>query len=128
MRIRAGLLVVALTLPFLVCGQNRYQINGTIPPLQDGAKVFLIYEIEGKSVVDSTFSRGGNFSFSGTVDYPVSSSLYLNKNPYVNRPARNEQMDFFRFYLEPVTMEMRASDSLKNIVISGSQINLDQDA
>jgi peroxiredoxin len=129
MRIRAGLLlVVFFTLPFLVFGQNRYQINGTIPPLQDGAKVFLIYEIDGKSFVDSTFSRGGNFSFSGTVDYPVSSSLYLNKNPYVNRPSRNEQMDFFRFYLEPVTMEMRASDSLKNIAISGSQINLDQDA
>jgi hypothetical protein len=129
MKIWAGLLLIAVfILPFLVCGQNRYQINGEIPQLKDGSKVFLIYEIEGKSVVDSTFSRGGNFSFFGMVDYPVSSSLYLNKNPYVNRPTRNEQMDFFRFYLEPVTMQMQASDSLKNITISGSQINLDQDA
>ncbi len=129
MKIWTGLLLIAVfILPFLACGQNPYQINGVIPQLKDGSKVFLIYEIEGKSVVDSTFSRGGNFSFSGTVDYPVSSSLYLDKNPYVNRPSRNEQMDFFRFYLEPVTMQMQASDSLKNITISGSQINLDQDA
>lgn len=120
-------LLLVFTLPFFVRGQNAYHINGAILQLKDGAKIFLIYEIEGRSVVDSTVSQNGNFSFSGEVDYPISSSLYLNKNPYVNRPARNEQMDFFRFYLEPGSLVMRAKDSLKNIAISGSQVNIDQE-
>ena len=107
-----SLLLLVFILPFFVCGQKGYRINGEISQLKDGAKIFLIYEIEGRSVVDSAFSQNGNFSFSGEVDYPISSSLYLNKNPFVNRPARNEHMDFFRFYLEPGKLVMRATDSL----------------
>ena len=122
-----SLLLLVFILPFFVRGQKGYRINGEISQLKDGAKIFLIYEIEGRSVVDSAFSQNGNFSFSGEVDYPISSSLYLNKNPFVNRPARNEQMDFFRFYLEPGKLVMRAKDSLKNIAISGSQVNVDQE-
>ncbi|MDM1295825.1 AhpC/TSA family protein [Sphingobacterium sp. N143] len=114
--------------PFFVAAQQPYKIKGTVDQLKDGSKIFLIYEIEGKSVVDSTVSQDGNFLFSGRLAYPVSASLYLHKNPYVEKPAPEERMDYIRFYLEPVAMEMRAKDSLYNSVISGSPINADQDS
>ncbi|WP_282636079.1 TlpA disulfide reductase family protein [Sphingobacterium thalpophilum] len=114
-------------IPVVACAQRSYTIRGEVNKLKNGSKIFLIYEIDGNSVVDSTVSAGGQFSFSGRIGYPVSSTLYLHKNPYVEKLAPKEQMDYFRFYLEPVVMHMRAADSLKNIVITGSQVNADQD-
>ena len=121
-------LLFIFVVPFFVAAQQPYKIKGTVDQLKDGSKIFLIYEIEGKSVVDSTVSQGGNFLFSGRLAYSVSASLYLHKNPYVEKPAPEERMDYIRFYLEPVAMEMRAKDSLYNSVISGSPINADQDS
>lgn len=114
---------IAFLLPLIAAAQSRYTINGNVGQLKDGSKVFLVYQVDGKQIADSTVARNGQFSFTGDLTYPVFSTLYLHKNPYVSRLERGEQMDFFRFYLAPEKMGMTARDSLKNIVITGSEVD-----
>ena len=103
--------------------QHPFTLKGRVSNLKNGDKVFLTYNVEGKDQYDSAIVSNGQFTFNGNLPFPVSASLYLHKNPYVNKPARGEKMDFFRFYLAAEQMQLIAEDSLKNITIKGSVIN-----
>ena len=77
--------------------------------------------------MDSTETKAGHFTFKGKLSYPVYSALYLYKNPYVTKLQPGEKLDYFRFYLEAAEINMSAKDSLKNIVLSGSKLNLENE-
>jgi len=109
--------------PILLSAQHEYSIKGKVPGLKDGDKLYLVYPVADRQIADSTLVKGGDFSFSGKLDYPVYGAIYLHKNPYVNRPARGENMDYFRLYIEPAKINVQATDSLKNLKITGSPIN-----
>src|SRR5690606_23273125 len=112
-----------LLFPILTFAQTHYFITGKVDQLKDGSKLFLVYNSDGVSFVDSTETKGGHFSFRGQLAYPIYSALYLHKNPYVNKLQPGEKLDYFRFYLEAAQIEMNAKDSLKNIVLNGSKLN-----
>lgn len=120
---RTIVFIIALLLPLITFSHEVYQIQGKIEGLKDGSKIFLVYNVNGDQFNDSTLVSGGNFTLHGKIKYPVLAILYLNKNPYLNRPEPGEKIDAFRFYLEPGSMKMRAADALQNIVISGSPLN-----
>lgn len=103
--------------------QHPFTLKGRVSNLNNGDKIFLTYNVEGKDQYDSAIVSNGRFTFNGNLQFPVSASLYLHKNPYVNKPARGEKMDYFRFYLAAEQMQLLAEDSLKNITIKGSAIN-----
>lgn len=113
----------ACLLPLFAAGQGPYSINGNVSQLKDGNKIFLTYQVEGKLFADSTVVRNGQFNFTGDLTFPVFSTLYLHKNPYIHRPEKGEKMDFFRFYLASEKIVMAARDSLKNILITGSEVD-----
>ncbi|RXK85683.1 TlpA disulfide reductase family protein [Filimonas effusa] len=118
------LLVLALSLcPLLTSAQQSFSVRGKIDQLKDGNKVFLIYQVDDKQIVDSAIVRQSNFEFKGTLQYPVRSVLCLHKNPYLAKPGKSEKYDFFKFYLEPAAIELTAVDSLKHIRIAGSPVN-----
>ncbi|WP_420154683.1 redoxin domain-containing protein [Siphonobacter sp.] len=109
--------------PCLLNAQSTFRLNGKVDALKNGDTVFLIYEKGNQQIVDSTRVQDGRFTFQGTVKYPVLSALYLHKNPYQTKLAAGEKMDYLRFYLEPVTMQLQAKDSLKHIRIQDSPSN-----
>lgn len=109
--------------PILTFAQDQYLITGKADQLRDGSKLFLVYNSEGLSFADSTEVKGGHFIFRGRLKYPVSSTLYLHKNPYVTKSQPGEKMDYLHFYLEPVEMGIYAKDSIKNSVLTGSKLN-----
>ena len=123
MRTSLRCLSMFLLFPILTFAQTHYFITGKVDQLKDGSKLFLVYNSDGVSFVDSTETKGGNFSFRGQLAYPVYSALYLHKNPYVNKLQPGEKLDYLRFYLEAAQIEMNAKDSLKNIVLNGSKLN-----
>lgn len=108
---------------FFAAAQDNFSISGKVDSLKNGYKIYLVYQVEDQQVVDSTVVIDGSFTFAGKLNYPVFSNLYLHKNPYVNRPAKGEVMDYLGFYLEPAQIQMRAADSLKKIVIRNSPAN-----
>jgi len=110
-------------LPFNVFSQDRYELDGKVDSLKEGDKIYLVYQVEDQQIADSAKVENGHFVLSGTLAYPVYAALYLHKNPYVQKLAAGEKMDFSRLYLEPGRIVVEAPDSLKNIVIKGSPIN-----
>ncbi|CAM4413835.1 Peroxiredoxin [Pedobacter westerhofensis] len=113
-------ILLMLVIPFLSKSQDSFKIVGDISGLGSGKLIYLIYDSGDKQITDSTIIQEGRFSFKGSIDFPVYASLFLNKNPYVARPSKSEVTDSFKFYLENSPMDMLATDSLKNIVITGS--------
>ncbi|WP_406824928.1 redoxin domain-containing protein [Pedobacter sp. KACC 23697] len=119
------LLSAMALLPFAALAQKPFTVNGDIKGLKTGDKVYLIYQGDGKNVTDSATVTNGAFAFKGTLMNPVQGSLFLNKNPYVNRPAQGEKLDGLSLYVEPGNIKLAAADSLKNATITGSAVNDD---
>ena len=112
-------------LPLAAMAQKPFALNGDVKGLKTGDKVYLIYQGEGNNITDSAIVKNGVFAFKGTVANPAQGSLYLNKNPFVNRPAQGEKLDGLPIYLEPGNIKLTAADSLKNANITGSPVNDD---
>lgn len=119
------LLSAMALLPLAALAQKPFTVNGNIKGLKTGDKVYLIYQGDGKNVTDSTTVANGVFAFKGTVTDPAQGGLYLNKNPFVKRPAQGEILDALSLYLEPGAIKITANDSLKNATITGSVVNDD---
>lgn len=116
-------LLLLLIFPYAVLAQSPYTIQGKVDNVSNGAKIYLIYNRDAVSVTDSALVQSGNFTFSGEIKYPVLASLYLHKNPYVEKIEKGEVIDNYRFYLDASAMHMSSTDSLRHITISGSAIN-----
>ncbi|MGQ7853773.1 redoxin domain-containing protein [Pedobacter sp. WC2501] len=119
------LLSAMALLPLAALAQKPFTVNGDIKGLKTGDKVYLIYQTEGKSITDSAIVANGAFAFKGTLASPAQGSLFLNKNPYVNRPAQGEKLDGLSLYVEPGNIKLSAADSLKKATITGSPVNDD---
>jgi len=115
--------LIISSIPLFAVAQSGYTVQGKVNQLRNNDKVFLIYQIGDLHIADSTTVRDGRFSFHGKLEYPVLAGLYLHKDPYKNKLQAGEKMDYLRFYLAPEQQVMSAPDSLKNVVISGSEIN-----
>lgn len=112
-------------LPLAALAQKPFTVNGNIKGLKTGDKVYLVYRANDKSVTDSATVANGAFAFKGTLTDPAAGNLFLNKNPYVNRPAKDEVLDYVSLFLEPATIKITGTDSIKTATISGSVINDD---
>lgn len=117
------IILTAFLIPLFSTAQSDFSIQGKVGQLKTGDKVFLIYQVGDRQIADSTMVQNGGFRFDGKLGYPVMAGLYLHKDPYKNRLQAGEKMDYLRFYLAPEPQAMSAADSLKNIVITGSEIN-----
>lgn len=119
------LLSAMALLPLAALAQKPFTVNGDIKGLKTGDKVYLIYQGDGKNITDSATVTNGTFAFKGTLLNPAQGSLFLNKNPYVNRPAQGEKLDALSLYVEPGNIKLAAADSLKKATITGSPVNDD---
>ncbi|SEW51774.1 TlpA disulfide reductase family protein [Chitinophaga arvensicola] len=120
---RISLLVACLLLSHGLLAQDKFELTGKVDALKNGDRIYLVYQVEDKQITDSARVEKGRFIFKHQLAYPVYAALYLNKNPYINKLAPHETVDYARLYLEPAHIKVSASDSLKNIRISGSPIN-----
>ena len=117
------LFTAAALLPLAVFAQKPFSLSGNIKGLKTGDKVYLVYKANGTDVTDSALVKDGAFAFKGTVTDPARANLFLNKNPFVSRPLPGEILDMTGIYIEPATIRLSGTDSLKKAVISGSVIN-----
>ena len=121
---RVSFLVFTCLFPLFTFAQTSYEIQANIDSLKNGDQIYLIYPSGPLQITDSTIVQNGQFNFKGIVQYPTLASLYLNRNPYVTKQRNGEVIDYVRFYLEPSKINMKAVDSLKNIVTTGSKSNI----
>jgi peroxiredoxin len=125
LKICALLCYAISSIPLLVQGQSTtYNVNGEIGSLKEGDTLYLIYQVGDKQITDSAIVKASKFRFQGVLENPVFAAIYLNRNPYVKRLQPGEIMDSMGFYLEPSTIQVKAIDSLKHAIVSGSKTDL----
>ena len=113
-------LYLLLFLPFGVVAQSGdFKIKGKVGKLNEPAKVFLRYSVDGNAVSDSVILENGKFSFKGNLDGPVKATLMLN------HLGTGRASDYLSLFLEKGKMKINSSDSIKNASIKGSGINDD---
>ncbi|SER13242.1 TlpA disulfide reductase family protein [Pedobacter rhizosphaerae] len=119
------LLSALAILPLAALAQKPFALTGDVKGLKTGDKIYLVYQNDGQTITDSTLVTNGAFAFKGNLVSPVQANLFLNKNPYVKRPAQGEKLDALSFYVEPGALKVTAADSLKNAGVTGSPVNED---
>lgn len=92
---------------------SSYTISGKLLKPKSG-KIYLTIYKGVDAVKDSTEIKNGIFHFNGFISSPEYAALTL--------PGKRD--NYFTFYVEPANISLTAKDdSLKNLVISGSVIN-----
>lgn len=120
-------LILSLLFPKISNAQQNYVVDGNVKGLKDGDKIYLVYPSGDQQITDSTLVKSGSFSFVGSLEFPAISRLFLNKNPYVNKLAKGENLDYLMFYLAPEKIKLTSSDSLKKSIITNSLENMAYD-
>jgi len=113
-------------MPFCALAQQHYTIAGTVKNVKSPAITYLYYQEDGKMHKDSAVVVDGIFKMQGTVGVPLKAFVLLaqgGKN--INYAPNPDQVGI---YLENGTINVEAADSLVNAKISGTPLNMDQQA
>lgn len=112
-------LLAGALLPFTLFAQQPFTVKGDVKGLLPGDKIFLSYNADGKSVLDSAIAEKGVFVFNGKIKDPARSALYKKS------ATKGTRSDVLSFYIEPANIKVTAVDSLKHATVSGSLVNGD---
>jgi peroxiredoxin len=119
------IIIALIILPFMGWAQNvEFVVKLKDETAPVSTKALLLYEINGKSIVDSARIVNGIFTFHGIIpSYPVMARLWGHNAPvgYQN----GHLPDQLSFYLEKGTINIHTKDSLKYAAVTGTKVNLD---
>ncbi|MCD0490200.1 AhpC/TSA family protein [Pedobacter sp. MC2016-14] len=113
--------------PLLGCAQSSdFNLMGKVNPLNVPTKAYLVYRLEGKQVIDSAVVTNGAFQFKGVSEGPLQAQLLLD-HAGKGISTLGRTADVKALYLEPGTVTLTATDSVKKAKITGSKINAEFD-
>jgi len=119
------LILMALAiLPLMVSAQSAdYVIKFKDDATPASTVVRIFYDVNGKQISDSARMINGAFTFKGTTPYPVTARLWAHNNPvgYTNGHLPDQLM----FYIDKGEINIKAKDSIKYAVVTGSQPTID---
>lgn len=115
--------VLALLPATLFAQTEGFVLKGKVGSLNAPAKAYLREIKNGKMVTDSTVLRNGYFEFRGPITDPIEAGLIISHD---GSDLRNiKQQDGLEVYLEKNIIEINTPDSIKYVIIKGSQVNAD---
>jgi len=114
------IVIIVLTfLPVLVFATGKFIVQGTIGTYNAPAKVYLQFDVDGRTITDSVKLKNGAFKFSGSVgDVPI--SAYLVFNAKGNGVIYN---DYRAIYIEQGIINVTTSDFFANATVDGPKTN-----
>ncbi|NIG57167.1 TlpA disulfide reductase family protein [Chitinophaga sp. Cy-1792] len=101
-----------------------YTIQGTVSNLNTPAKVFLRMRKAGEYQMDSTVTKDGKFTFTGSLEEPTLVSLML-LNPKDAGKSVSMRKDMLAVYLDKGTTVITTADSISKATVTGSPANDD---
>ena len=117
-------MAACLLSPSLLWAQGgSYTVNGNLAGVKAPAKAYLGYMADGKPKMDSTVIQNGSFVFKGTVDAAVMATVFVDK--LGTGFSRMRPIPTKGIYLEPGSITLTSPDSLENVVVSGTPLNVD---
>ncbi|SHM10369.1 Peroxiredoxin [Chitinophaga jiangningensis] len=120
----------ALLMPALLFAQDKktvtakpFTIQGTVSDQKTPAKVFLRMRKSGETFIDSTLTKDGKFTFTGTLEEPTMASLMLS--PEDAGKSVSMRRDMLAIFLESSTVTITTTDSISKATVTGSKANDD---
>ncbi|SJZ63513.1 TlpA disulfide reductase family protein [Sediminibacterium ginsengisoli] len=118
-------------LPLMALAQ-KFTLHIHIKAADEKTTVFLIWQTEGKLMLDSAKSKKGLFVLSGTVDKPLEATLFTDyKNSGSKQLMKNAKngaaVDALQFYIHPGKIGIKTDSLIRNAGFSGSVINSDNE-
>lgn len=111
-------------LPSVLWAQSgSYTVQGQLDGVKAPAKAYLRYGAGTALKLDSTTIQNGKFAFKGSVDSPIKGTLLVDKRG--TGLSKTRPTPSISLYLEPGTVKVSSPDSLKNAVVSGTPLNVD---
>ncbi len=122
MKIFKTLIIFLFALPTLVEAQN-FTIKGNLTGLKEDAKVYFVYIVDDKEILDSAKILRGSFQFSAQIDEPAFALMALNKGGSGDiRTAFSK--DVYRLFIAPSkTAMLMAKDSIKYARTANLKVN-----
>lgn len=122
-------LMFLAALPALLFAQTPvdYTITGKIGAFSAPARAYLIYQKDGKNIIDSTDVVNGAFTFHGKIVDPVPAFVAMDPSgANLNQLQRGKELiDALNFYIDKGNVVITSPDSVSKAVITGSKLNDD---
>lgn len=116
--------MILAVLPYIGWTQSgAFTVTASIESAPASAKAYLLYEIDGKTTIDSARMINGDYTFHGKVPYPVRASFWANHAAFGY--ANGHLPDMLNFYLEKGEISIKTKDSVKNSVVTGTKMSED---
>lgn len=112
-------------LPSLLFAQEAFTLNGKVGVTNPKAKVFIQYQDNGKSVLDSAAITGGAFKYQGTVTEPTQANLILAEEGQSMAELRGgARPEMNSVFLSKGVIKFEGT-SFEKATVSGNAINND---
>jgi peroxiredoxin len=122
-------LMLMAVMPALLFAQtpDNFTIKGKIGLLDASARAYLVYQLGGKNITDSTSISNGQFSFHGNVPEPVSAFVVIDPNAVglAKLQVNKGRIDFLDVFLEKANIVITSADSVSRAQVTGSKLNDD---
>jgi peroxiredoxin len=103
--------------------EKRFTIRGEIAKLGSPAKVYLLYRSGDRFFRDSILPEKGKFNLTGNTEEPSLGTVLIDeRGTGMNDIPADHRINF---YLEPGVITIKSLDSVKDIQISGTPLNMD---
>jgi thiol-disulfide isomerase/thioredoxin len=125
------LLLTTLLLPFTMQAQTQKPFNLDIKmEAAPETKIYLVYQTDGKIIIDSAIKKSGAFNIGGTVTQPMNATLVVDKNSLgiqKTMKIKGNGLDALRLYLHPGTITIKTGQLIADATFYGSAINRDNE-
>jgi peroxiredoxin len=120
--LKRSMLMALAFAPLLGSAQSvPFSVTVKLKQEKKGSKAYLVYQQDGKRIIDSVVEKEGIWLFKGTTAEPVKAQLVLDHTGsglQLNRTA-----DLLAIYLEKGKIQVTGTDNVKQATFTGEAIN-----
>ena len=120
--LKTSMLMALAFAPLLGSAQSvPFSVTVKLKQEKKGSKAYLVYQQDGKRIIDSVVEKEGIWLFKGTIAEPVKAQLVLDQTGsglQLNRTA-----DLLGVYLEKGKIQVTGTDKVKQATFTGGAIN-----
>ena len=105
-----------------------FYITGTIKKASSTARIYLLYQTDGRRILDSSSVINSHFQFKGTAPEPLFAMLLLDNDGKGIKHAMGkfaDELDVLKFYVHKGVIIIKGQDSVSNAIFEKSAINID---
>jgi len=125
------LLFSGFLLSFITIAQEKdFTLNVQISNAKKNTRIYLVYQNNGKKIIDSAVHRKQAYVITGKINYPLNATLVLDNEglgvqTVIQKMKQGEDIISLRFYIYPGVINLKTDKLVKNPLFINSAINTD---